>query len=173
MRCSVFIATSLDGFIARPDGSLDWLTGHDHQGNDYGYAAFAASVDALVIGRATYEIARGFDAWPYAGKRVVVLTHRGGEPRHGEELVAESAAAVAARLARDGCRRAYVDGGAVIRQFVSAGLIDDLTISVIPRLLGAGLPLWGDTRDTRLRLTACESWPTGVVQVRYERITGA
>jgi dihydrofolate reductase len=73
-RCSVFIATSLDGFIARRDGSIDWLSLVEAPGEDYGYARFFADVDALVLGRRTYDTVRGFPAWPYGGKRCVALS---------------------------------------------------------------------------------------------------
>lgn len=84
-RVSVYIATSLDGFIARTDGGLDWLDTVQLEGEDYGYAAFVATVNTMVVWRATWEVARGFDPWPWAGKRVLVLTHRPIDARHGEE----------------------------------------------------------------------------------------
>jgi dihydrofolate reductase len=168
MQCSVYIATSLDGFIARPDGALDWLSVVKRDGEDYGYAKFAATVDTLVMGRATYDVVLGFGGWPYAGKRVIVLTHRPAPGRHGAELVDSSPAELAARLEREGARRVYVDGGAVIRQFLAADLIDDLTISVIPVVLGAGIPLFGPgTPEVPIALDGVEAFPSGLVQVRY------
>lgn len=169
-RCSVFIATSLDGFIARRDGSLDWLTPFQTPGEDYGYARFAESVDTLVIGRKTYDVVLGFGdtAWPYTGKRVVVLTHRAVEGSHGEETHAGDVAELVERLARDGAKRIYVDGGAVVQQFLTAGLVDDLTVSIIPLLLGEGVPLFGKTEhDIGLRLVDSRSYSTGLVQLEY------
>lgn len=166
MQCSVFIATSLDGFIARRDGSLDWLKIVEQPGEDYGYAKFAATVDTLVMGRGTYDVVVGFPEWAYAGKRVIVLTHRPGEARHGEEFFAGSVEELAARLERDGVRRVYVDGGIVIQQFLAAKLVDDLTISVIPVLLGDGLPLFAHS-EAALALEGVERWPSGLVQLRY------
>lgn len=168
MQCSAFIATSLDGFIARPDGGLDWLGRVSRDGEDYGYQRFADTVDVLVTGRGTYDVMAGFDVWPYAGKRVIVLTHRPVESRHGEEFFAGSVEELARRLAAEGARRVYVDGGAAIRQFLAAGLLDDLTISVIPVVLGDGIPLFGGGVPERgLVLEGTEAYPTGLVQLRY------
>lgn len=167
MQCAAFLAASLDGFIARPDGGLDWLEPFQTAGEDYGYQAFAASCDAAVIGRATYDVVLGFgDAgWPYHGKRVIVLTHRATAPRHGEELIAAAPAEVIARLG--GSTRAYVDAGDVIRQFLAAGLLAELTISIIPIVLGAGVPLFGGLRETEAVLDGVRGYPSGVVQARY------
>jgi dihydrofolate reductase len=166
MRCSVYIATSLDGFIARKDGGLDWLSVVEKPGEDYGYAAFAATVDAIIMGRSTYDIVLGFGAWPYEGKRMLVMTHRPAELRPGVELYAGEPAALVERLAAEGVRRVYVDGGVVIRQFLAAGLIDDVTVSVIPVLLGEGIPLFGAVA-AQLVLDGVESWPSGLAQLRY------
>lgn len=166
MQCSVFIATSLDGFIARRDGGIDWLKVVELPGEDYGYATFAASVDALVMGRGTYDVVAGFPEWAYAGKRVIVLSHRELEARPGVERFAGAPAELASKLAGEGVRRVYVDGGDVIRQFLVAGLVDDLTISVIPVLLGDGIPLFGGV-SAGLVLENVESWPSGLAQLRY------
>ena len=167
MKCSAFLAASLDGFIARPDGGLDWLEPFQTADEDYGYRAFADSCDAIVIGRATYDVVLGFGdaAWPYAGKRTIVLTHRATAPRHGEEMIAATPAEVAARLG--GCARAYIDGGDVIRQFLAAGLLAELTLSIMPIVLGAGIPLFAGAHETKLTLEGARSYPSGVVQARY------
>lgn len=169
MRCSVFLAASLDGFIARRDGSFDWLAELARLDKyDNGYAPFMATVDTLVLGRNTYDIVRGFAAWPFDGKRCLVLTHRAGAAAHGEEFVDASAHDIVARLTRDGAKRAYIDGGSVVRQFLDAGLVDDLTLSIMPIVLGSGIPLFvtGGV-EQRLTLDEQRSWPTGVVQLRY------
>jgi len=168
-RCSVYIAASVDGFIARPDGGLDWLEVVQAEGEDYGYAAFMASVDALVMGRGTYDVVAGLETWPYAGKRCVVLTHRPPErPCADETFFTGPVAELAARLGAEGVGHVYVDGGDVIRQWLAAGLLDDLTISWIPTVLGAGIPLFGALlAETPLRLVESRSWPTGLVQARY------
>lgn len=166
--CSIFIAISLDGFIARPDGAIDWLSVVERPGQDYGFRAFYDTVDTLVMGRKTYETALGFDAWPYAGKRCVVLTSRALSPRHGERAYAGEPAALVPELYAEGARRVYVDGGNVIGQFLSAGLVDDLTVSIVPVLLGQGLPLTpGLGRDVRLTLSEERRFESGLVQLVY------
>src|SRR5690606_26684050 len=116
MQCSVFIGASLDGYIARRDHSLDWMKVVERAGEDYGYAEFANTVDVLVLGRGTYDVVLGFGQWPYAGKRVIVLTHRPAESRHGEEFFSGPVTDLAAMLAKDGTKRVYVDGGVAIQQ---------------------------------------------------------
>ena len=169
-RCSVFIATSLDGFIAKPDGTFDFLSIVEQPGEDYGFAEFFATVDALVIGRNTYETALAFPEWPYAGKRCVVLTHRETPSVHGEQFFAGEPPALLEQLALGGAQRLYVDGGAVIRTFLSENLIDDMTLSIIPVLLGQGIPLFGpEVPEQRLTLQANKAYPSGLVQLSYGR----
>jgi dihydrofolate reductase len=165
MQCSVFIAMSLDGFIARPDGSLDWLQRFERSGEDYGFADFAKSVDVTVMGRGTYDVVLGMPGWA-PDKRVIVLSHRKIEHREHVEAFAGTPEQLVARLREQGVRRAYIDGGNVIRQFLSAGLIDDMTISVIPTLLGTGIPLFGSPA-AELELDAVQQWPSGLAQLRY------
>ena len=169
-RCSVFIATSIDGHIARPDGTFDFLSIVDEPGQDYGFAEFFGSVDALVIGRNTYETALGFPEWPYAGKRCIVLTHREAPSQHGEQFFAGEPTALVEQLALTGAQRLYVDGGAVIRDFLAHHLIDDLTLSIIPTLLGQGIPLFGaEVPEQRLVLESSQAYASGLVQLRYAR----
>ena len=171
-RCSVFIAASLDGFIARRDGGIDWLSIVETPGEDYGYARFFAAVDALVLGRGTYDTVRGFAAWPYGDKRCVVLAHDPPEAQHGETFHAGPPAPLLERLHADGVRRVYVDGGAVIRQFLGDGLIDDITLSIIPVILGDGIRLFdGGGPERRLRLQGSQAFASGLVQLTYD-VTG-
>ncbi|NKX43514.1 dihydrofolate reductase family protein [Roseicyclus persicicus] len=166
----VFIATSLDGFIARPDHALDWLTGRDFGGEDHGYDAFLADMDGVVMGSGTFRAVAGFDPWPYA-LPVVVLSRSMAEAdlppalRPHVRVLADPPAALMARLGAEGWRRAYVDGGALIRSFLGAGLIRRMTISTLPVLIGAGRPLFGGTGpDIALRHEATRSFPSGLVQ---------
>jgi dihydrofolate reductase len=169
MLCSVFCATSLDGFIAREDGSLDWLP---QAPEEHGYTEFMAGIDVVVIGRMTYETVLGFDAWPYAGRRVVVLSSRPLAPSAQEgaafETMSGAPADVVSRLAERGLRHAYVDGGITVQRFLAAGLIQRLTITRIPVLLGSGIPLFGAVpRDIRLNHVATRSYESGMVQSEY------
>lgn len=170
VRTSVFIATSIDGLIARDDGGLDWLAPMERPGEDYGHAAFMASVDTIVVGRTTWELARGFSPWPYAGKRVVVMTHRPLEAAHGEQAFEGEPASLCAKLEAEGARHAYVDGGQVIRAFLRADRLDELTLSTVPVVLGAGISLWNGTGLERgFRLESSRAFPSGLVQSRYVR----
>lgn len=172
-RCSVFIATSIDGYIARPDGTFDFLSIVERPGEDYGFAEFFATVDALVVGRNTYETALSFPEWPYAGKRCIVLTHRETESVHGEQFFAGEPAALVDQLALSGAQRLYVDGGAVIRQFLLGNLIDDVTLSIVPVLLGSGIPLFGsELPEQRLKLESSKAFESGLVQLCYARPVG-
>lgn len=171
-RCSVFVATSLDGYLARPDGTFDFLSVVEREGEDYGFADFFATIDALVIGRNTYETALAFPEWPYAGKRCIVLTHRETPSVHGEQFFAGEPEALLEQLALAGAQRLYVDGGAVIRAFLAANLLDDLTLSIVPLLLGRGISLFGEeVPEQRLTLQSCKAYESGLVQLCYARRT--
>ena len=172
---SVYIAASLDGFIARPDGSLDWLTGESTSSSeDYGYERFFASVDVLVLGRKTFETVLGFSPWPYENRRVVVLSRSMDTeviPSALQDRVVvsqESPRELVKRLQHEGFRHVYVDGGRTIQSFLRAGQIDEVTITRIPVLLGSGVPLFGslDT-DVWFRHLETESFESGFVQSRY------
>ena len=168
VRFAVFIATSLDGFIARVDGRFDFLD--PFGGEEHGYQAFFAGVDALVIGRGTYDTVLGFPEWPYGGKRVIVCTARTASPRYGEELWSGPPGALAERLDREGVRSVYLDGGALIRSFLREGLVDELTINIIPLVLGSGRPLFASgLPEIPLRFVEAKSFPSGLVQIRYQR----
>lgn len=177
-QVSVFIATSLDGFIARPDGSLDWLEAANRSippGEDCGYGAFMAGVDTLVMGRKTFETVSGFPEWPYPGKRVIVLsTQADAVPAAFTDRATRCAAApeaLLAELAITGARHIYLDGGVTIQNFLRAGLVDDITITLIPLLLGAGRPLFGGLEAIQaLTLTASRAYPFGFVQNSYRVI---
>ena len=169
MKASVFIATSLDGFIARQDGALDWLPVN---GEPHGYDEFMATVDALVIGRKTFETVLTFDAWPYGRKPVVVLSTRLSELTVPDGAVCDVMAGppheVVTRLTQRGIKHLYIDGGVTIQGFLEAGLIQHLTITRIPVLLGSGIPLFGSlSHDIRLEHVATRSYPSGMVQSEY------
>lgn len=173
MNASVFIATSLDGFIARPDGNIDWLGEPSGDEEDHGYEAFMASVDYLVMGRNTYEKVLSFGIpWPYT-KPVIVLTNRpleiADEMAASVEAMSGSPAEIVARLKERGASHLYIDGGKTIQDFLSAGLIQRLIITRIPILLGTGIPLFGDLpHDIRVRHVATGTFRGGLVQSEYE-----
>jgi dihydrofolate reductase len=170
MNASVFVGASVDGFIARPDGGLDWLPSGG--GEEHGYEAFIASVDVLVIGRHTYETVLGFGAWPYGEKPVFVLSTRGLPPAPAGAVVERmegEPAEILARLAERGFRHAYVDGGITIQRFLRAGLIRRLVVTRVPVLIGAGIPLFGELpHDVPLRHVATRQFSSGLVQSEYE-----
>jgi len=170
MRASVFVGVSLDGFIARSNDDLDWLP--QDSGEDRGYDAFMATVDALVIGRNTFDKVMTFEAWPYGEKLVVVLSNRPLPPAPAGSRVERLSGPpgdVVSQLAARGIQHIYVDGGVTIQRFLQAGLIQRLTITWVPVLIGAGIPLFGDAhRDITLRHLATRQFPSGLVQSQYE-----
>jgi len=170
LRCSVYIAVSADGYIARKDDGLDWLTQVESPGEDYGYAEFMSTIDVLIMGRRTYEVVLGFPTWAYEGKRLVVLTSNPNRPsRHGEEFYSGPLSDLVTRY--EG--RAYIDGGEVIRAFLKANLIDDLTLSTIPIILGSGIPLFAQgLPELPLTLEESRAFPSGLVQSRYRARKG-
>jgi dihydrofolate reductase len=174
MTVSVFIGTSLDGFIARPNGDLDFLP--EGGGEPHGYNEFIASVDALVIGRKTFEKVLTFETWPYGDKRVVILSSHpidlsatGGG---AVEQMAGPPADIVSQLAASGAHHLYVDGGITIQEFLRAGLIQRLIITRVPVLIGDGVPLFGTLpRDILLHHVATRHYPSGLVQSEYHVAT--
>lgn len=170
MKASVFIGTSVDGFIARPNGEFDFLP--EGGGEPHGYDEFMASVDALVIGRKTFETVLAYPAWPYGDKRVVVLSSRPVDVsavRGGiVEQMAGSPTEIVSKLAASGVNHIYVDGGITIQRFLRAGLVQRLIITRVPVLIGDGIPLFGALpRDLQLRHIATQQYPSGLVKSEY------
>lgn len=170
MKASVFVGTSLDGFIARMNGDFDFL---DAGGNEpHGYEEFIATVDALVMGRNTYETVLAFEAWPYGTKPVFVLSSRSLAPAPAGAVVERLAgdpADVVSQLEARGIGHAYIDGGVTIQRFLQAGLIQRLIITRVPVLIGSGIPLFGPLRrDIVLRHVATRQYAGGLVQSEYE-----
>lgn len=167
-RVVLYIAMSLDGFIADAEGGVHWLAPFDSPA--YGYDEFVAGVDSLIMGRATYDQALGFGPWPYAGKRVAVMTSR--SLPNAPEGVAGWQGGDVAQLRADLPGTIWLVGGAqAVRPFLAAGLIDRMRLFVIPRLLGRGIRLFdhGETLPTPLPLLAARSFETGVVELDYGR----
>ncbi len=174
----VFIAVSLDGFIARRDGDIDWLENLDAENEDNGFAEMMASVDGLIMGRATFQKVLSFGEWVYE-KPVVVMSRSLTQtdiPDHLKERVRLSRSTpktLLGELDAEGWRRAYLDGGKVIQSFLSEGLIEDLWLTRAPVLIGEGLPLFGPVpHDTNLAHRDTRVFPSGLVSSKYRIVQG-
>lgn len=170
MMISVFVGTSVDGFIARRNDDLDFLP--EGGGEPHGYNEFIATVDVIVMGRKTFEKVLTFEAWPYGDKRVVVLSNRPVDLSAAVGGVVEQMAGsledIVSQLAASGAHHLYIDGGITIQEFLRAGLIQRLVITRVPVLIGDGIPLFGSLpRDVRLRHVATRHYQSGLVQSEY------
>ena len=182
MRVSVYIAMSLDGYIAREDGDINWL--HECRGNkhsapnslpadDYGYENFINSIDVIVMGKNSFLKVLTFDDWPYVGKRVFVLTTHGIDiPEYLAETVtatSEHPQDLVKRLSQQNIQRVYLDGGTTIQGFLYSGVVTDLIITIIPIILGGGISLFGVVgREIPLILTGAQPYSSGLVQLTYD-----
>ena len=169
IRASVFVGTSVDGFMARLDDALDFLP--PGGGEPHGYEEFIATVDALVIGRKTYDVVLAFDAWPYGDKPVFVLSSkplRDAPAGAIVERMSGEARDIASELAARGFEHLYIDGGNTIQQFLRAGLIQRLVVTRVPVLIGTGVSLFGPLdRDIKLTDVATKTYTSGLVQTDY------
>lgn len=172
LKVSVYIATSLDGFIARKNGDLDWLPTPSQGGEDYGYAKFMSTIDHIVMGRNTFEKVLSFGGWHY-DKKVIVLTNRNltlpPELSDKVESASLSPRELVRQLEQRGSRNIYLDGGLTIQRFLREGLVNEMIITTIPVLIGEGLPLFGPLdKDIKLELLESRSFKDGLVQNRYK-----
>ena len=170
MTVSIFIGASVDGFIARPNDDLDWLP--EGGGEPHGYDEFMASVDALVIGRNTFEKVLTLGAWPYGAKRVVVLSSHPLDLSQAVGGVVEQMSGtpdkIVSQLTASGANNLYIDGGITIQGFLRAGLVQRLIITRVPVLIGAGIPLFGTLpHDVRLVHISTRHFTSGLVQSEY------
>lgn len=173
LKQSVFIATSLDGFIARSNGDIDWLTEGEEFQEDYGYSKFIASIDALVMGHHTFEKALSFGEWPYKGAVIVLSSKSIDIPKRLKQVqqLSGSPAKIVDQLVSKGYNHLYIDGGKTIQQFLRAGFIQEMTITRIPILIGEGIPLFGPIKnDIRLQHLSTQTYRNGFVQSRYKVI---
>lgn len=176
MKCSVYIAASVDGFIARSDGDVDWLHKPEYalaEEGGFGYDEFIATVDSIVMGRNSFEKVLTFGNWPYEDTPVVVLSsrvldlpdHLDGKVRVKSEVPEE----LVSWLESEGKEHLYIDGGITIQRFLRARLINEITITQIPVLLGGGIPLFGSIGiEVPLRHLETKDFNNGFVQTRYE-----
>lgn len=172
MKLSAFCGVSVDGFLARPDDTFEFLLTGEQE--PHGFKEFLASVDVVVMGRRTFEVVRNLGHLQlYGGKPMTVLSSgrldlSSGDGRNVEQMSGEPAAIVK-RLEARGFHHAYVDGGLTIQRFLAAGWLDRLVITRVPVLIGAGIPLFGPVpHDIQLRHVATRSYPGGMVQSEYE-----
>lgn len=169
----VFIAVSLDGYIARPDGDIGWLLERDDPTEDHGYADFIADKNMIVMGRGSYEKVLTFDAWPYDRPVLVLSKQLAGtqvpEALQGKVRFSDLTPAEAMmEMERQNVRRVYVDGGQLVQSFLRNRLIDDMVITTVPVLIGAGRPLFGPlSQDMDLTLVSSHRFPSGLVQSTY------
>ncbi|WP_068471067.1 dihydrofolate reductase family protein [Candidatus Protochlamydia phocaeensis] len=166
---SIYIATSIDGYIARKDDSLDWLDRVGGFNEDYGFQKLLDSIDAVILGRKTYEIAASVPDWPYKGKKIVVLSKSLKTVREEAELFQGDLTQLVSHLDSDGIKHVWIDGGLTISQFLNLQMVDFMTLSVIPVLLGEGIPLFNSiAKELSCRLVSSQSYPSGLVQLHYE-----
>ena len=171
VKVSAYIAASLDGFIARKNGDLNWLPAGEAGGVDFGYAEFMSTIDHVVMGRNTFEKVLTFGAWRY-DKKVIVLTSSDltipPELADKVEILHLSPHELSREMERRGAKNIYLDGGVTIQRFLRESLVDEMTITTIPILLGEGLPLFGTLeKDVRLELVKSQSFKNGFVQNKY------
>ena len=174
VKVSVFIATSLDGFIARSDGDVAWLDEYESlgDGEDGGYGELFNSIEAMVMGRGTFDKILTFD-WPYGAKPITVmsssLTEVPEKLRGSVRIDDSTPIELLRKLEGEGCRHIYLDGGQVIQSFLQEGLVNDITLTVIPILLGQGIPLFGHLEEEiKLELRESRSWENGFAQTKYQ-----
>jgi dihydrofolate reductase len=170
IRASVFVGVSVDGFLARRDGALDFLP---EEPEEHGYVEFMKTVDAIVVGRNTYEVVLAFEGWAYAGKKVFVLSSRPiampRDPDASVERLEGDPASICRTLAERGFRHLYVDGGITIQRFLAARMIQRMTVTRVPVLIGEGIPLFGSLpEDVRLKHVETRSYPSGLVTSVYD-----
>lgn len=170
----VFIASSVDGFIARKDGDIDWLNEIPNPEQiDYGYFEFMKNMDAVVMGRNTFEKVLTFGKWPY-DKPVFVLSrtlkNTDNSLNGNVEIVNKRNEELVEELKSEGLNNLYIDGGITIQSFLKEDLIDEMIISTIPIILGEGIPLFGNAGvEEKFDLIESKSYPNGIVQNHYKR----
>jgi dihydrofolate reductase len=179
----VFIATSLDGYIATQNGNIDWLTNQPTiEGEDFGFADFVKSMDVMLMGRKTFDVVQGFgkEGWAYGDLPVVVWTRDVNKVQVPEWLATSVSVQSAAspmelwqqlQVNNAGYQRAYIDGGKTIQSFLNAGLIQEITITRIPILLGDGIPLFSPSEDGKIQPLihlSTQAYPNGFVVSKYQ-----
>lgn len=182
MKCSVFIATSVDGFIAKNDHSIEWLHSAGNQNvdmsahGDMGMSAYMSTVDCMIMGRKCMEVISSFnltpEQWPYGNIKIYALSNtikEAPENLKGKvEMYSGDLIELISKLEESGYKHAYIDGGTTIQAFLNLKLINEMTITRAPVLLGEGIPLFGKTfSDIRLTQAKAVAYPNDFIQVKY------
>lgn len=168
----VYIAMSIDGYIARPDGDISWLSSVEVPGEDYGYSQFINSVDTVILGRKTYEKVLSFGMpFPHSDKQCYIITHTPKPPEGTIEFYTGDIPVLVGALRSEQGKNIFVDGGAqIVNEFMKHQLVDEFIISIIPVFLGSGIQLFNDGRpEATMKLTNSQSFPSGLVQLHYSR----
>ena len=168
----LYIASSLDGFIAGRNGDISWLDAYQVEGEDYGYSEFLKTIDIIVMGSKTYEQVLNFGSWPYEGFKTYVMTKRQLEPvdKAKVEFYSGDLDSFVPGIKRESHKNIWLVGGASLAQsFLKHSFIDEMILSIIPVILGDGIPLFGRTqKEFRLELLKSGSYNNGVVQLHYK-----
>lgn len=166
----VYIAMSIDGYIARPDGDISWLSSVEVPGEDYGYSNFINTIDTVILGRKTYEKVLSFGIpFPHSNKHCYVITHTPKPSERSIEFYTGNIPALVTKLKSGQGKNIFVDGGAqVINEFMKHHLVDEFIISIIPVFLGSGIRLFNDGRpEISMKLISSQSFSSGLVQLHY------
>lgn len=166
----LYIAASVDGFIAGPDGDIGWLSSVEKPGEDYGYGKFVDSVDTVILGRKTYDKVLSFGIpYPHSDKQCYIITRSIRPPEKNITFYRDDLTTLVKQLKSTPGKNIFVDGGAeVVKLMQDADLIDEYIVSIIPLLLGNGIRLFiGSEQQNSLRLSSCRSFETGLVQMHY------
>lgn len=168
----LYIAVSLDGYIAQPNDDLGFLSIVEQEGEDYGYNDFIETIDAVIVGRKTYEkvISMGID-FPHADKDAYIITRTPRPPKGNVKFYTGQLKALVEKLKTEAGKNIFCDGGAeIVNELLKDDLIDEFIISIIPILLGNGTKLFKDGRpETKLELTSIKSFEKGLAQLHYQR----
>jgi dihydrofolate reductase len=166
----LYIATTLDGYIASSDGSIEWLTSFETGGEDNGYTAFYETIDALIMGAATYEQVLGFGDWAYPGKLSYILTSRSLSTDRNDIVFVKTIDAILEDIKCKGFKRVWiVGGGKVASLFMAKELIDEYILTLIPIILGTGISLYQAVPKLKLNLTKTKSYASGAVELHYTK----
>ena len=169
-KVSIYIAASIDGYIAREDDDLDWLNTVADVNEDYGFENFMSQIDTIILGRKTYKVAiKAYKSsdWPYTNKKIIVLSKTLKTVIDEATLYSGDLVSLINLLYSEGTNHIWIDGGNTISQFLRLGMVDNMILSIIPILLGQGIRLFDLNQETPCRLSSSQSYPSGLVQLRY------